>query len=195
MPYLDLRPLQRRVLAEIARNDQVNRSELGHRLDLPKATLNTIVRDLIERGLVADSPAGAAGARGRPAGWLTLAGPPPGLGVPTWSSGALTVVVATPGGRILAREAYPVAKDDVRFDAAAALLDSVAARAGYRVSELAGVVLGVPAPYQQGVGAPTGRAGDGSAPWLRGDTAAELAAVTGVRAVVENDANLGALGE
>jgi predicted NBD/HSP70 family sugar kinase len=77
------------------------------------------------------------------------------------------------------------------------------------------VVVGVPAPFQRGVGlpparrpVPTTQARAGSyagaaysesrgdfAPWLRPDPAAALASRLGVPVVIENDANLGALGE
>ena len=162
MPDVDLRPHQRRVLAEIASHDQISRTELGRRLDLPKATLTAIVRELLDRGLVVDSDAVAAGTRGRPATVLTLAGRPTGIGVLSWSSGALKVVVATPGGRVLAEDAHAIAKDEVRFDTAAEALATVADRAGYVTAGLACVVLGVPAPYQRGVGAPARGDGSGS---------------------------------
>lgn len=191
----ELRPHQRRVLAEIARHDEISRADLGRRLDLPKATLTAIVRDLIDRGLVVDRDTVAAGARGRPATVLALAGRPTGIGVLSWSTGALKVAVATPGGRVLAEDAHTIAKDEVRLDTAAGLLAAVAGRAGYATTDLACAVLGVPAPYQRGVGAPARREGFGFAPWLRGDVAAALAEATGIRTLVENDANLGALGE
>ncbi|MBO0868926.1 MAG: ROK family transcriptional regulator [Micromonosporaceae bacterium] len=195
MPDVDLRPHQRRVLAEIAGHEQISRSDLGRRLDLPKATLNTIVRDLVERGLVVHTDAVAAGGRGRPAGFLTLAGRPTGIGVLGWSFDALKVVIATPGGRVLAEHAHVVDKNELRIDTAAELLGTVAGQAGYHTTDLACVVLGVPAPYQRGVGAPARRDGFGFAPWLQTDPAAALAAATGIRALLENDANLGALGE
>ena len=195
MPDVDLRPHQRRVLAEIASHDQISRTELGRRLDLPKATLTAIVRELLDRGLVVDGDAVAAGTRGRPATVLTLAGRPTGIGVLSWSSGALKVVVATPGGRVLAEDAHTIAKDEVRFDTAAEALATVADQAGYVTADLACVVLGVPAPYQRGVGAPARGDGLGFAAWLRNDPAAALADATGIRVLVENDANLGALGE
>lgn len=88
-----------------------------------------------------------------------------------------------------------IAKHEMRFDTAAEFLGAVAGQAGYHTEELVCVVLGVPAPYQWGVGAPARRDGSGFASWLQGDLAAALAAATGIRALVENDANLGALGE
>ena len=191
----ELRPAQRRVLAEIAGHDQISRSELGLRLGLPKATVNAIVRNLVEHGMVAEVDTVAAGARGRPAGSVRLAHPPAAIGVLSWSAGVLKVAIATPTGRVLAEHAHPIAKDDVRIDTAAELLATVSDRAGYGMSDLACAVLGVPAPYQRGVGAPARRDGFGFAPWLQGDVAALLTAETGLRTLVENDANLGALGE
>jgi predicted NBD/HSP70 family sugar kinase len=192
----DLRPQHRRVLAEIGSREQVSRLELGRSLDMPKATVTGIVRDLIDRGLV-EARDVAAGRPGRPAHVLALAGRTTVVGVLSWSTGILRTAVATPSGRILAEDAHPVAKHDVRVDEAAEFLAATAATAGYTTGDLACVVLGVPAPYQRGVGAPAFRSPDGHGfpQWLRTDPATELAERTGARVIVENDANLGALGE
>jgi predicted NBD/HSP70 family sugar kinase len=193
----ELRPQHRLALAEIASLEQVSRGELGQRLDLPKATVTGIVRDLIDRGLVVTREIGASGRPGRPATVLTLAGQTAVIGVLSWSVGLLRAAVATPSGRLLAEDASPVAKHDVQIESATALLTATAAAAGYRTSDLSCVVLGVPAPYQRGVGAPAPHSPDGQGfpSWLRTDPAGELAERSGTRVLVENDANLGALGE
>jgi predicted NBD/HSP70 family sugar kinase len=197
VPDIDLRPDHRRALAEIASREQVSRYELGRALDIPKATVTGIVRDLIDRGLVVTREVGASGRPGRPAHVLALAGRTAVIGVLSWSTGMLRTAVATPSGRLLAQDARPVAKHDVRVDTAAELLAATAATAGYTTAELSCVVLGVPAPYQRGVGAPAQRSADGQSfpPWLRTDPVGELAERTGTRVIAENDANLGALGE
>ncbi|HEY2792282.1 MAG TPA: ROK family transcriptional regulator [Micromonosporaceae bacterium] len=198
MPSSSLRPLHRRALAEIGCWDQISRTELADHLELPKATVTAIVRDLIEAGLVEPAPEhDAPGRPGRPAGQVTLSGPPPAIGVVSWSVGLLRTALATPSGRVLAQAAQPMDKQSVRVGVAADLLDATATEAGYATSDLACVVLSIPAPYQRGVGAPARRSEHGTAwaSWPTTDPVGELAERTGTQVLAENDANLGALGE
>jgi predicted NBD/HSP70 family sugar kinase len=190
----DLRPPHRRVLAEIAIRDEISRNELTAQLELPRATVTSLVRDLIARGLVTTRETGGNGRRGRPAEILALAGPATVVGVLSPAADGLRVAVATVSGRILAAETHPISKADFRVDTAVGLLAAIAAREGYRLGDMNRVVLSVPAPYQRGVGSPV-RHGKHYAPWASVDPAAELASLTGTRVLVENDANLGALGE
>jgi predicted NBD/HSP70 family sugar kinase len=197
VPDSELRLPQRRALAEIARCEQISRSDLGRVLDLPKATVTGIVRDLVDRGLIVRQEIAGSGRPGRPAEVIALAGRPAAIGVLSWSIGQLRTAIATPGGRILASASRPVAKRDIQIDTAVDLLATTAATAGYAMTDLSCVVLGIPAPYQRGVGAPARRSTDGHAlpTWLHNDPAAALSERTGTRVLVENDANLGALGE
>jgi predicted NBD/HSP70 family sugar kinase len=193
----DLRPAQRRVLAAIAAQDEISRGDLVARLGLPRATVTALVRDLIGRGLVVARESTATGRRGRPAEILAPAGPATAIGVVSPALDGLRVAVVTLSGRILAERAHPISKADFRAGTAAGLLADVADTAGYPVRRLSRVVLSVPAPYQRGVGSPVRRASDGRPyePWEPTDPARELAHRTGARVLVENDANLGALGE
>jgi predicted NBD/HSP70 family sugar kinase len=190
----DLRPPHRRVLAEIAIRDEISRNELTAQLELPRATVTSLVRDLIARGLVTTRETGGNGRRGRPAEILALTGPATVVGVLSPSADGLRVAVATVSGRILAAETHPISKADFRVDTAVGLLAAMAEKEGYRLGEMNRVVLSIPAPYQRGVGSPV-RHGQHHAPWASVDPAAELASLTGTRVLVENDANLGALGE
>ena len=194
---MTLRPAHRRVLAELAVHDEISRSELAARLQLPRATLTTLVRDLIAAGLVVARESSAAHGRGRPAEVLAPAGPPPVLGVLRPTTGGLRIAVVTMGGRVLAEQTHPISKAEFRIDTATGLLAAVAERAGYRLDALHRVVLSMPAPYQRGVGSAARHSPDGRdhTPWALTDPAAELADRTGARVLVENDANLGALGE
>jgi predicted NBD/HSP70 family sugar kinase len=190
----DLRPPHRRVLAEIAIRDEISRNELTAQLELPRATVTSLVRDLIARGLVTTRETGGNGRRGRPAEILALTGPATVVGVLSPAADGLRVAVATVSGRILAVETHPISKADFRVDTAVGLLAAMAAREGYRLGEMNRVVLSIPAPYQRGIGSPV-RHGQHYAPWASVDPATELASLTGTRVLVENDANLGALGE
>jgi predicted NBD/HSP70 family sugar kinase len=122
--------------------------------------------------------------------------------VVVWSTGVLRVAVVTMGGTILAERTVDM---DARgaaggvLDTALPLLDEATAEAELGRESLTRVVMGVPAPFQRGVGIPVRRPDPAVtrkfAPWLHTDPAEELSRRTGVPAVVENDANLGALGE
>jgi predicted NBD/HSP70 family sugar kinase len=193
-----LRPQHRRALAEIGCCDQISRTELAEHLDLPKATVTAIVRDLIDAGLVEPaSEPDAPGRPGRPAGQVTLCGPPPAIGVVSWSIGLLRTGIVTPSGRVLAESAQPMEQQSVRTAVAVEMLAATASDAGYATPDLACVVLSIPAPYQRGVGAPARRPEHSAAwsGWSTTDRVRELAERTGTQVLAENDANLGALGE
>jgi predicted NBD/HSP70 family sugar kinase len=186
----------------LARDDGLSRAALARRLLLPKATVTDVVNDLIARGLVAETAAPAASGAGRPAHTLALTGPAPAIGVAVWSTGLLRVAIATLSGRILTDDITvldPGSPRGALLEPAIEIVETAATAAGYDVNALSAVVLGVPAPFQRGVGLPVRRPADGSpgvfAGWLHNDPASELGRRLGTPVFVENDANLGALGE
>lgn len=194
---------QRRVVALIARMGEVSRTEVARQLDLPKATVAGVVADLIGRGqLVEAVPSDRPAAPGRPAQVVALAGPPTAIGVLTWSEGSLQIDVVTLGGLVVSTRTSPVesvAPSKQARDAASELLETAAAAAGYNASDLAALVMSLPAPLQR-VARPAGDASaarrwDWLPAWLDEPLARDLAAHAGIAAYVENDANLGALGE
>ena len=195
--------------------DGVTRAELAAELGLPLGTVTAAVSGLLRVGVLverATRPAGQSRA-GRPATVLVSSGPQRLVGTVIWSHGLLRAAVATYGGSILARREIAIVEQDSDLD----VLEPA-----WRFLEESGegpldrVVLGVAAPYQRGVGLPPGRLpapGRGArgyedrtahedpavrfgfAPWLAPDPAAVLSRRLGVPVDVENDANLGALGE
>jgi predicted NBD/HSP70 family sugar kinase len=197
-----IRPNQRRIISLLACDDGLSRAALARRLALPKATVTDLVNDLITRGLVVETDIAAPVTAGRPARTLALTGPPPAIGIAVWSTGLLRVAVATRSGRILADTITMLDPGTPRaglLEPAIELVQRAADAAGYTVDALDAVVLGVPAPFQRGVGMPVRRPADGSpgvfASWLHDDPAATLSRRLGTAVLVENDANLGALGE
>src|ERR1700750_2522807 len=104
----DLRPPHRRVLAEIAMQDEISRNDLTAQLELPRATVTSLVRDLIARGLVVTRETAVTGRRGRPAEILALAGPATVIGVLSPAAAGLRVAVVTVSGRVLAQESHPI---------------------------------------------------------------------------------------
>jgi predicted NBD/HSP70 family sugar kinase len=198
-------PNEQRVLALLGRAGTASRADLARQLAIPKATVADLVADLISRELITPvSPEARSAAPGRPAQVLALAGPAPAIAALTWSSGQLRCAIATLSGTVLADgvTAAEPRPDRSLADLADDSLGRAAGLAGYEVAALAAVVLSVPAPFQRGVGTAVTvpAAGAAAGPkrlttWLDQELAAELAARTGSTVLVENDANLGALGE
>ena len=203
---------EQRVLALLTRAGRASRGELARELRLPKATVADLVTRLIGAGLIAPVPTPAGSnpgrlGRGRPGQVLALTGPAPAIAVITWTSGQLRGSVATLSGQVraedvLVAELSPADAGIPPEAVAIAGLRRVCAEAGYEIPALAAVVLSVPAPYQRGVGgavtvpAPeTGETGRRRAAWAGEELADALTRQAGARVLVENDANLGALGE
>jgi predicted NBD/HSP70 family sugar kinase len=199
------RPNEERVLALLGRAGRASRADLARQLAIPKATVADIVADLIGRQLITPvSPAARPAAPGRPAQVLALTGPAPAIAALTWTSGQLRWAIATLSGTVLSDGVtVPEPSTDRSLaDLADDSLARAARLAGYEVAALAAVVLSVPAPFQRGVGTavtvPAAHAAAGArrmTTWLDQELAAELARRTGRPVLVENDANLGALGE
>jgi predicted NBD/HSP70 family sugar kinase len=219
------RPNEQRVLARLAQAGQASRAELARALDLPKATVADLVTVLIGQGLIVAVPAAsddpAAGdvpaasgrpARGRPGQVLTLAGPAPAVAVITWAADQLRCSVATLSGQVRTEDVLvpglsPADAGAPPPVAVIAGLRRACAAAGYEIGALAAVVLSVPAPFQRGVGSAVtvpapdvggpGQGGQGRrrAAWAGEELADALTGQAGATVLVENDANLGALGE
>jgi predicted NBD/HSP70 family sugar kinase len=158
-----------------------------------------------ERG----QPARGQPARGRPGQVLALAGAAPAVAVITWTGGQLRCSVATLSGQVrtedvLVPELSPADEGAPPAEVAIAGLRRACAAAGYEIGALAAVVLSVPAPFQRGVGravtVPAPEVGEGGGSgrrpaWAGEELADALTGQAGVTVLVENDANLGALGE
>ncbi len=197
-----LRPAEARLLSALARAGQASRAELARDLSLPKATLGDLVTRLTAQGRVAFVPApGGPAGRGRPARLLTLAGQAPAIAVITWTGGQLRGCLVTLSGQVLAEGVLvaELAAEAPPAGEAVAGLGRLCASAGYALGALAAVVLSVPAPYQRGVGTaltvPAANIGGlRHSAWAGEELADQLAGEAGA-VLIENDANLGALGE
>jgi predicted NBD/HSP70 family sugar kinase len=177
------------------------RTELARELSLPTPTVVSAVRRLIAAGeLLEADPGRPLRTVGRPPRTLQVAGPATLVGLVRWNRGALRAAC---------------------IDVEAAIVDAIELdapdpRAGIdglrnvveRVSELARrhpdyrlrvVVLSVPAPFLSGHGAPREHALlDAVVPFpvtMAGDLESALTERCGVPVVMEDDANLAALGE
>lgn len=175
-----------------------SRAELARRTGLSRSTVSSLVADLQDEGLVVETVQDVPGPvqSGRPPVLLAL-NPAAGavLGV-DFGHRHLTVAVADLSARVLAerRRALDVDRSaDEALDTAAALVEEVLEAAGVARERVIGCGMGLPGPLDQR----TGRVGStvilpGWAGLAAGE---ELSARIDVSVVVDNDANLGALGE
>jgi predicted NBD/HSP70 family sugar kinase len=198
-----LRELNRsNVVDALRRHGSVSRGDLARLTGLSRTTISTLVADLKERGLIVERPgADAAGSgaqrrRGRRPILLSLnAQAGTALGI-DFDHRHVRVAVADLSGEVLAER---FAEVDVDPDASTALavavdmVGDVLAEAGTESDQLVGVVLGLPGPIDRR----TGIVGSSFIlpGWVDVDSGRYLSSKLEHDVRVENDANLGALGE
>jgi predicted NBD/HSP70 family sugar kinase len=185
------------VLAAVVDAGTATRAELAARTGMSSSGVNSIVTALAAEGLVEEAApsAGTRRGRGRPAAQVTLKRTSTPLGLDLGNS-HIRVAVGSPGGQSLHEvvEQFDVGSSPgSTLDAAAEMTRKAIKDAGHGLHQIGTAVMGVPAP----VDAVSGRiASNNILPaWVSIDPGAELQRRLGVRVVVENDANLGAIGE
>jgi predicted NBD/HSP70 family sugar kinase len=186
-----------RVVDALRRSGTATRSELARQTGLSRTTVATLVADLQARGLVREPPDETrAGVRGRPPGLLRL-DPSAGLGLGVdFGHSHVRVALADLSLTVLAEAAAPLDVDneaEAALDTATALVTQVIRDAGMDRSLIIGAGMGVPGPFDRRRGAinpSTILPG-----WVGRDAGGELARRIDVQVRVDNDANLGALGE
>jgi predicted NBD/HSP70 family sugar kinase len=188
-----------RVVLAVERSAGVTRAELADRLGLPRATVAGVVAELVRTGRIAERPYRSRSARpGRPTTVLVPAGAPCLVGALVVTSTGVRAAVADYGATVLASASAPL---DARAEPESVIplgAELLRAAAG---ADLDCVVVGVPAPFETGMGAPSfrlSRRASGSPefdPWLSTDPAPAVRDLLGCPVLVENDANLGAVGE
>jgi predicted NBD/HSP70 family sugar kinase len=176
-----LRPTESRLLALLEVSGPLTRGELARLAGLPPTTISGVAAELLRDGRVVEAEAGPGGGRaGRPPRVLALSAPPGVVALVSLSDGA-RVTLAGVSGEVLAEWMGPPSASPAELGAeaeaaAGAVLEAVRSAAMPR-ERLAAAVLSVARP-RPGV-----------------ENVAAFAARVGVPLVVENDANLGALGE
>ena len=158
----------------------ITRAELAVLAGLPRTTVTGIVSDLLRRGVVVEQHVPGERSAGRPPKALSLAGPSRLVGVLSCGEDIITASLLSFPGQVIARRSStiaPAACLDLRAlaEPAGQLLEAVLGPVPAR--RVAAVVLGVPGPRSPA------------------DPVDLLADRLGTPMLVENDANLGALGE
>ncbi len=199
-PRLDARA---RVFGVLAEAGAVSRAELARRAALAPSTVSAAVSELQAEGLVVE-PAGArelsrgdrAPVLGRPPVLIALdRGAGVALGI-DFGKRHLRVALADLAHRLLAERHRALDADLPAAEAialAVPMVDEVLAEAGAERREVVGAGMGLPGPVHR----PSGELGDSTIlpGWVGVRAAEAVQSALGLAVEVENDANLGALGE
>jgi predicted NBD/HSP70 family sugar kinase len=182
-----LRPTDRQLVATLRRHGQLPRDRLARLSGLPRSTVTDSLTRLRRQGIVTEQamprPAGQAG---RPARLLALAAPAGLVGVIALTHQTLQAAVVSMDGALHARrgiDPYGGGTGPGFAAAAVALLDQALSDIHRTRNDLIRAVAGLPMPVSGQAGGPGGV------------VRLELSDQLGMPVQVENDANLGALGE
>ena len=182
-----------RVVRAVRAAGSLTQADIARTTGLSAATVSNIVRELKELGTVEVRTTSAGGRRARSVSLSSDAGIVVGV---DFGHSHLRVAVGNLAHQVLAEEAEPFDVDasaDQGFDRAEKLVGRLLAMAGVDRAKIIGVGLGVPGPIDVASGALGSTA---ILPGWRGtNPRQELEDRIGVRVHVDNDANLGALGE
>ncbi|WP_448316099.1 ROK family transcriptional regulator [Streptomyces sp. CO7] len=182
-----------RVVRAVRLAGSLTQAEIARTTGLSAATVSNIVRELKDAGMVEVTPTSAGGRRARSVSLSGDAGIVVGI---DFGHSHLRVALGNLAHQVLAEETEPLDVDvsaDQGFDRAEQLVRRLAESVGADRGKIAGVGLGVPGP----IDLQSGTLGSTAIlPGWRGTRPAEeLEARLGVPVHVDNDANLGALGE
>ncbi|MCX4659530.1 ROK family transcriptional regulator [Streptomyces uncialis] len=182
-----------RVVRAVRLAGSLTQAEIARGTGLSAATVSNIVRELKDQGKVQVTPTSAGGRRARSVSLSGDAGIVVGV---DFGHTHLRVAIGNLAHQVLAEESEPVDVDASAqdgFDRAERLVDRLIEAAGLDRAKITGLGLGVPGP----IDLVTGTLGSTSIlpGWVGTRPAEELGGRLGIPVHVDNDANLGALGE
>lgn len=185
-----------RILDAIRRTGSATRTDVQALTGMSRGTVQACVDALIADGVLTELPPDVRRGRGRPAVRLRLterAGVVIGM---AFGHAHYRAAVATVSGQVLEEHTRRMAVDNsaiAALDAAADEFDALLHGIGVDDTQVAGIVVGLPAPLNRA----TGRVMINNIlpGWVDRAPAQELAERLGIPVTLENDANLAALGE
>ncbi|MHC0429092.1 ROK family transcriptional regulator [Streptomyces sp. O3] len=182
-----------RVVRAVRMAGSLTQAEIARTTGLSAATVSNIVRELKDGGTVEVTPTSAGGRRARSVSLSGDAGLVVGV---DFGHTHLRVAIGNLAHQVLAEEAEPLDVDASAaqgLDRARELVDRLIEGSGADRSKIVGVGLGVPGP----IDVESGTLGSTAIlpGWSGTNPAEELTRRLGVPVYVDNDANLGALGE
>ncbi|MFI7082243.1 ROK family protein [Streptomyces anulatus] len=182
-----------RVVRAVRMAGSLTQAEIARSTGLSAATVSNIVRELKDGGTVEVTPTSAGGRRARSVSLSGDAGIVIGV---DFGHTHLRVAVGNLAHQVLAEESEPLdvdASSAEGFDRAEVLVKRLIAATGIGPDKVIGIGLGVPGP----IDVESGTLGSTSIlpGWTGINPSEELSGRLGVPVYVDNDANLGALGE
>lgn len=182
-----------RVVRAVRMAGSLTQAEIARTTGLSAATVSNIVRELKDGGTVEVTPTSAGGRRARSVALSGDAGIVVGV---DFGHAHLRVAVGNLAHQVLAEETEPLDVDasaSQGMDRAEHLVGRLITASGIDPAKVVGVGLGVPGP----IDVATGTLGSTAIlpGWAGTNPRDDLAARLGVPVYVDNDANLGALGE
>lgn len=182
-----------RVVRAVRMAGSLTQAEIARSTGLSAATVSNIVRELKDGGTVEVTPTSAGGRRARSVSLSGDAGIVVGV---DFGHTHLRVAIGNLAHQVLAEEAEPLdvdASSSQGLDRAEQLVSRLITASGLSRDKVVGVGLGVPAP----IDVETGTLGSTAIlpGWAGTNPRDDLAQRLGVPVHVDNDANLGALGE
>jgi predicted NBD/HSP70 family sugar kinase len=182
-----------RVVRAVRLAGSLTQAEIARTTGLSAATVSNIVRELRDGGAVEVNPTSSGGRRARSVSFRGDAAIVVGV---DFGHSHLRVAVGNLAHQVLAERTEPIDVDTAAaegFDRAERLVRALVAGTGIGAEKVVGVGLGVPGPLDVS----TGLLGSTSIlpGWSGINPREELGGRLGMPVVVDNDANLGALGE
>ncbi len=192
-----LREANRRGALELLRaHGALSRADLARELGVSPTTASSVVTDLIHSGQVQEAASPAKGNRGRPARLVQLRTPPGVVVGVDIGRRHVRVAVAARDETVLAEQYVPIPLGQDRERTTLVVqehLDELLERSGHTYSDLRAVGVGLPGPIEQD----TRLIATGTIlpEWVGYDIVSVLSGRLGVAVAIDNDANLGILGE
>ncbi|HET6627195.1 MAG TPA: ROK family transcriptional regulator [Nocardioidaceae bacterium] len=186
------------VLDLLARSGPLSRADVTRATGLSRTTVSNLVRELLHEELVAESADRGQphkGGSGRPPTLLSLRGLPGAVVGVDIGHRHVRVVVAELSATVLAEQSVVLDVDHaakVVLDKAAEMIRATLAECDVPIDRVVGFGMGVPGPVDPRTGMITSAILPG---WIGLAPADELSARIGVPVRIDNDANIGALGE
>jgi len=192
------------LLGALTREGPLSRAELAARTGLPPSTVIDLAARLLAEGVVEEIEGPRQGRPGRPPTLLRLHPATGYVGFLGIHRGGLQAAVIGGDGTLHAKatRVLDYSQPDGGMPLLVELLDQAVLTAGLKRQSLGGIVLSVPAPVHEG--RPTTLRADvpglasykkGRIRWIGNDPGGQLQCLLGAPVLVENDANLSALGE
>lgn len=188
-----------RAVRLLRQHDSLSRGQLASLIEMSKGTTAALVTELLQSGVAVEArgrPGGPGAGRGRPSALLSLGTPPGCLVGVDFGHRHVRVAVADRRLRILAERDAALDVDRLpaeALDLAGLLLSEVLSDAGAARAQVCACAAGIPAPLDRS--GRVVRSPSILAAWSGLDLHHELTLRTQLSFVVDNDANLGALGE